>query len=141
MPPLRGTNFFTEDEQKTGYAECANYVSRTELVKKREVQQETVTDKKGKIESKKLDLQELDIEVNIKRNKDILNPPPSAPTPSARTPTPEEDLAAFMNQAIGIEDAAEQYRAKVTETWKHDPDQLKKHLLLLEAWVSSKGMK
>ena len=130
--------FFTEDEQETGYAECANYVLRAALVKKREGHQEMMTNKREVVESKGLDVDIGKLDIRLKRISQDLNPPPRPPvpaTPSPRMPAAEDELAAFMNQATGKEDAAEKWRAKVRKEWAHDPIELEKRLRLIDQWM------
>jgi len=129
--------FFTEDEQKTGYAECANYALRAAIVKNREGHQEMMTNKREVVESKGLDVDIGKLDIRLKGIKKVLDPPPPRPpaSPSPRMPTPEDELSAFMNQNIGKEDAAEKMRAKVRKEWAHDEDECNKRLRLIDDWV------
>ncbi|HEX5399059.1 MAG TPA: hypothetical protein VFY06_08430 [Verrucomicrobiae bacterium] len=129
--------FFTEDEQKTGYAECANYVLKAAVVKKRDGHQEMMTNKREVIESKGLDLEIGKLDIRLKGINKVLNPPPPPPRsePKPRMPTPEDELAVFMRQSVGTEDAAAKMRAKVKEDYKDDPDECEKRLRLIDQWV------
>lgn len=133
--------FFTEDEQKTGYAECANYALRTAIVKKREGHQEMMTNKREEVESKGLDIDIGKHDIRLKGIKQVLNPSPrpSAPAvPLPRMPTPDEELGVFLKQNVGDEDAAEKRRAIVREEWKHDTVECEKRLRLIDEWVAKR---
>lgn len=130
--------FFTEDEQKTGYAECANHVLRAALVKKRDSHQEMMTNKKEIVESKGLDVEIGNLDLRLKEIHEVLNPPPPPPTsPSPKMPTPEEKLAAYMDRTMGKEDAAEKKRAEIREKWKHDPVECDKQLRMIDEWMQN----
>ena len=131
--------FFTEDEQKTGYAECANYVLKAAVVKKREGHQEMMTNKREVIESKGLDVEIGKLDMRLKGINRTLNPPPPPQAePKPRMPAPDDELAAFLRQTTGDEDAAEKQRKIVREKYKDDPAECEKQLRLIDEWVTSR---
>jgi DNA-directed RNA polymerase subunit RPC12/RpoP len=130
--------FFTEDEQKTGYAECANYALRAAIVKNREGHQEMMTNKREVVESKGLDVDIGKLDIRLKGIKKVLNPPPPPATPSPRMPTPDDELAAFLKQTGGDEDTAERHRNIVREKYKNDPFECEKQLRLIDEWVRNR---
>ena len=73
--------YFTDDEQKTGYAECANYALRAAIVKKREGHQEMMINKREVVESKGLDVDIGKLDIRLKGIKKVLDPPPPPPPP------------------------------------------------------------
>ena len=98
-----------------------------------------MTDKRQAVESKELDVDLGKLDIRLKRFKQVLNPParPSTPVaPTPRMPTPDEELAVFLKQNVGDEDAAEKRRAIVREEWKHDQVECDKRLRLIDEWVA-----
>jgi len=129
--------FLTRDRQRTGFARCANYSTKSDSIKKRDSHQELVTDKNESIERKTLDVQETELDIQLKHKKAILNPRPQ-PKLKLATKTPRQEIEEFMKRSVGNEDMAEEYRAKIREEFKDDAVECEKRLRLVDEWMRSR---
>jgi hypothetical protein len=126
--------YFTKDEQKDGYAECANDALKPRRVKQRDGHQETIIDKREGLELKEFEIQDTKKEIELKRLKRDLNPQ-KPKLKRLEIKTAEQELEEFMKQRLGREDAADAWRAKIKEKHKDDPAECERQLALVDKWV------